>query len=155
VNNKTITQARDGQVIVGVKTDLQSVPSLPLAGDTYTPTSLIAFIQSRIDQANKVLAARAQYLAEVQAYRALDTKANAVVRGLRSYVVNAFGETSPKLADFGFTPSRRATRTTEEKAASARKGAATRKARGTMSKKAKSKITGETAPSTPPAIPHE
>jgi hypothetical protein len=38
--NRSITQAHDGQVIVGIKKDLQNVASLPLVGSTYTMAAL-------------------------------------------------------------------------------------------------------------------
>lgn len=151
-NNRNDTQARDGQVIVGITKDLQNVPTLLIAGQAFTPQSLVGLVQSRIDSANAVVIARAQYLEAVKAYKALNTKLNPVIRGLRQYVYNAFGETSPKLADFGFTPPKRATQTAEQKAEAAKKRAATRKARNTMGKKQRLKVTGDpTPPATPPA----
>ena len=53
-NNRSITQAHDGQVIVGIKKDLQNVSSLPLASSTYTMAALEQLIQSRIDAVNTV-----------------------------------------------------------------------------------------------------
>jgi len=151
--NKTKTLAADGQVIVGITKDLQNVSQLPLDGDTYTPTSLVAFVQARIDAAHKIDTARAAYLDAVKVYDALNTKTTRVLRGLRNYVIGLFGELSPKMADFGFTPSPRATQTTAQKAAAAAKRMATRKARGTMGKKAKLKITGATPTAAPPVVP--
>ena len=37
--NRAITQAHDGQVMVGIQKDLQNVSSLPLAGTTFTMTA--------------------------------------------------------------------------------------------------------------------
>ena len=44
--NRSLTQAHDGQGIVGIKKDLQNVPSLPLAGSTYTMAALAALVQT-------------------------------------------------------------------------------------------------------------
>jgi hypothetical protein len=151
-NNRSVTQAHDGQVIVGIKKDLQNVSSLPLASSTYTMAALEQLIQSRIDAVNNVANAKANWHDAVAAYEALNTHVTEVVRGLRQYVINAFGQNSPVLADFGFTPPKKATLTPEQAVARAQKAAATRKARGTMGKKEKAKIKG-TVTATAPAIP--
>jgi hypothetical protein len=148
--NTNITQAHDAQVIVGVQKHLLNVPSLPVAGSTYTPADLVKLVQSRIDSAGVVAAANANRHATVVAHDALGTKLTPILRGLRQYVLNVFGETSPVLADFGFTPPKTATRTPEEKAAAAAKALATRKARGTMGSKQKKAVKGTTAPVAPP-----
>jgi hypothetical protein len=154
--NRSITQARDGQVIVGIKKDLQSVSSLPLGNSTYTMASLEALIQSRIDAANAVANARAQWVSASAKYDALNSQVTPVVRGLRQYVVNAYGQDSPILADFGFTPVTRRKLTADEQVARNEKALATRKARGTTGKREKAKIKGTvtpTAPATPPTAP--
>jgi hypothetical protein len=151
-NNRTNTQAHDGQIIVGIKKNLQNVSNLPLGGQTFTSASLIAFFQSRIDAANAVSAAKAQWLDAGKKYMAVDTTTDLVARGLKQYVMNAFGTTSPVLADFGFAAPKRAPQTVEQKTEAIAKRAATRKARNTMGKKAKLAIKG-TVPSTAPATP--
>jgi hypothetical protein len=152
--NRPTLQALDGQVIVGIKKDLQNVSILPLGGSTYTMVALEQLIQSRIDAINEVATAKALWLAKVAVVNELSPQVTRVVRGLRQYVINAFGESSPVLADFGFKPSRQATLTSEQNVAKAQKAEATRKARGTMGKKQKAKIKGTvaaTAPATAPA----
>jgi hypothetical protein len=147
--NTDATQAHDAQVIVGIQKHLLTVPTLPLAGSTYTPADLVKLVQSRIDSAGVVAAAGANRHATVVAHDALGTKLTPILRGLRQYVLNVFGETSPVLADFGFTAPKTATRTPQEKAAAAAKALATRKARGTMGKKQKKGVKG-TVPATAP-----
>src|ERR1019366_3872116 len=130
--NRAATLAIDGQVIAGVKKDLQSVSQLPLGGEIYTAASVVAFLQSRIDAANAVAIAKAQYAAALAAYDAINTKGTGVVTGLRQYVMNAYGKTSPLLADFGFVPPKVTVLTADQKAAAAAKRLATRLARGTV-----------------------
>jgi hypothetical protein len=151
-NNRSITQAHDGQVIVGIKKDLQNVSSLPLASSTYTMATLEQLIQSRIDAANTVATAKANWHQAVAAYETVNTQVTEVVRGLRQYVINVYGQNSPVLADFGFTAPKRAALTPEAAVARAQKAAATRKARGTVGPKEKAKIKG-TVTTTAPAIP--
>ena len=149
-NNRSTIEAHDAQVIVGIKKDLPNVSSLPLAGTTYTMTALEQLIQSRIDAANGVVNARANWIHAAATYKALNTQVTQVVRALRQYVINAFGQNSPTLADFGFTPPKKATLTPEQKTAKAAKAKATRVARGTKGKKQKAVIKG-TVPTTEPA----
>jgi len=101
--SKQNTQNRDQQILLGIQKDLQNVPSLLLGGTTYTPGSLAAFIQSRIDAVNAVNAAKASWLNAVQTYKTINTEAKPVVRDLRNFLLGAFGENSSVLADFGFT----------------------------------------------------
>jgi hypothetical protein len=146
--NRTTTQAKDGQIIVGIKQDLMSMATLPLGGATYTPSSLIAFIQSRIDANNQVQTAKAAWQDAAKTYTAINAQATVVVRELRNLVIGAFGPTSPKLADFGFSAPKRTPLTPAKKVAAAAKRAATRKARGTLGKKQKLAITGTVEPTT-------
>ncbi len=137
---RTSTQAKDAQIIEGINQDLQTMSTLPLGATTYTPGSLVAFIQSRIDAANAVNTTKANWLAAVKAYEAINTQAKVVVSDLRYLVMAAFGPTSPKLADFGFSPPILAVLTSEQKAAAAQKRAATRRARLTRGKRQKAMI---------------
>jgi len=98
------TQSRDQQIVQGILKDLQSVPSLLLGGTTYTPGSLAAFIQSRIGAVNAVGTAKTNWSNAVKTYRAINREAKLVVRDLRYFLVAAYGESSPVLADFGFVP---------------------------------------------------
>ena len=152
-SNKTTTQARDSQVIAGISKDLKTVSSLSLAGTKYTPTTLTDLIQSRISAANAVATARANWLAAVKTYQAVFTVVQEVESGLKQYVINAYGKTSTVLADFGFVVSKRATQTTEDLTLAIQKRAATRLARGTMSKKAKAKIKGTVPTPAQPTVP--
>jgi hypothetical protein len=149
--SRTTTAGQDQQVLEGIQKDLQAMSTLTLGATTFTPDSLATYIQRRIDLANAVVTAKASWLAAAKAYEAMNKEARVVVRDLRNMVIAAFGADSPKLADFGFAPPRRPTLTPEQHAAAARKRAATRKARKTMGKRQKAKITGE-SPTAQPAI---
>ncbi|MGD0529879.1 MAG: hypothetical protein ABSE49_32385 [Polyangiaceae bacterium] len=149
--NKMTIQARDSQVIAGIQKDLKTVSSLSLAGTTFTTITLVALIQSRVDAINAVAAARASWLAAVAALETLSKQVNAVEKGLKAYVFNLFGETSPLIADFGFTAPKQTTPTVAVKQLAAQKRAATRTARNTMGKKEKAKIKGTVTPPVQPA----
>ena len=101
--SKQNIQNHDQQILAGIQKDLQNVPSLLLGGTTYTPGSLSAFIQSRVDAVNAVNTAHASWQTAVKTYQAINKEAKPVVRDLRNFLLGAFGENSPVLADFGFT----------------------------------------------------
>jgi hypothetical protein len=102
----------------------------------------VKLIQSRIDATGQADTTKATWHSTVAANEALSTKLMPVLRALRQYVINVYGATSPVLADFGFAPPKSATRTPEEKAASAAKAKATREARHTMGKVKKKTVKG-------------
>ena len=147
--NRNDTQAHDAQIIVGIQKDMSAVSALALAGETFTAASLAALYQSRIDAVHAVTVAKANWHATVAALATLDAKVTSVTQGLKQYVINTYGSTSPVLADFGFTPSKRTTQTPQQKAAAVAKRNATRKARHTMGKNAKKAIHG-TVPTAAP-----
>ena len=148
--NRTNTKAHDGQIIVGITKNLQNVTTpLLLGGQSFTPASLIAFFQNRIDLANQVVTAKAQWIDLGKQYEALNATANLVERGLKQYVMNANGEASPVLADYGFTPPKHVTLSVEQQQQAIAKRKATRKARNTLGKKQKAGIHG-TVPATAP-----
>jgi hypothetical protein len=141
------TIAKDQMVIQGVQKDLNTMSNLLLGASTYTPASLTALVQSRIDAANAVATAKAAWQHAAATYDAVNQQVGVVVHDLKQFVIGAFGTTSPKLADFGFVPRTVTPLTVEQKAAAAAKRAATRKARGTVGPKKKLEITG-TVPAT-------
>ena len=148
---KVAVLGRDAKVADGIQKHLQGVSSLPLAGSTYGPADLVKLIESRASQVAAVDAANATWHAAVGAEKELNTKLSAVIAGLRQYVLNAFGPTSPVLADFGFTATVRKPLTPEQNVARAAKAKATREARHTMGKVQKKKVTGTTAAAAPAA----
>ncbi len=147
--NRPTTQARDAQIILGIQKNLKPVSTLPLGGATFTPDALMKLVQSRIDSLNVIAASRATWLSQVASARALSAQLTPILRGLRQYVINAYGEASPVLADFGFTPPKQRVLTPEQKAAAAVKAKATRAARHTMGKVQKKSVKG-TAPAATP-----
>jgi hypothetical protein len=149
---RTNTQGKDQQVITGIQKDLSTMSSLPLGGETFTPATLVTFVQSRIDAGNQVVVAKANWQSAAKTYEAINTKATVVVHDLKQLVIGAFGATSSKLADFGFTARKVTVLTPEQKVEAAAKRAATRKARNTLGPKAKLAVTGTVTP-TAPATP--
>ena len=106
--SKETTVNRDQQILVGIGKDLQTMPDLLLGGTTFSPGSLAALIQSRIEAANAVDTAKANWLAAVKAYQTLNAEVPPIVHDLRNWASAAFGPSAPQLADFGFGPPPRA-----------------------------------------------
>jgi hypothetical protein len=150
--NKTTTLARDTHIIAGITKDLTTTPTLLLAGSPYTPVTLTALVQSRIDAANAVASARATWLAAVATYDALYTHVAEVETGLKHYVMNPSARRACSSPTSASHPPKVTTQTVEEKQLAVQKRAATRAARNTMSKKTKAKIKGTVTPPATPAV---
>lgn len=148
--NRPTTQARDAQIISGIQKNLQHVSSLPIGGTTLTPDALVKLVQSHIDSMNVVASSQATWHSQVVSNKALSTQLTPILRGLRQYVIGAYGETNPVLADFGFTAPKKRVLTPEQKAAAAVKAKATRAARHTMGKVQKKSVKGTAPAITPP-----
>ena len=140
--NRTEQRGLDQQAIEGVRTNLQGMTELHLGGRAFTPASLEAFLQTRIDAANGILAARAEWLDAARRYEALDRDTSLVMRDLKNLVIGIYGEQSPKLADFGFKASPPTPWPPEKVQAAVAKRAATRLARKTLGPKARLDVKG-------------
>jgi hypothetical protein len=148
--NRSIKQGNDQQIIQGIRQDLGTWSVVPVgSGQLFTPEELAALYQSHSDAVSRILKAKAEWLAAISDFAALDQRVATVTRNLRNVVIGAFGEDEVILAHFGFAPTKKPQMTQEAKAAAIKKRVATRKARNTLGAKAKAKIKG-TVPATPP-----
>jgi hypothetical protein len=147
--NRPSVQARNGQFVAGIAKRLQTVPSVAIAGATYTPAELVALFQSLTDKADAVATAQAKLRDAFKAYRDLSKELVPVVGGFRHAMRNLFGAQHEALSDFGIAPPKASKPSLETKVTAAEKSKATRHARHTMGKKQKAEITGS-LPETPP-----
>ncbi len=116
---------------------------LQVGGGSFTVTALTALLQGFVDNRAAVEASQAATKAKVQAESVQTPAQLAVIRAFESFVRATFGSSADVLADFGLAPPKApVTRTAEEKALAAAKGAATRAARGTKGKNQKKDIKG-------------
>lgn len=116
---------------------------LQVGGATFTVTALTTLLQSFVDIREAVEASQAATKAKVQAEDAQVPSQRAMIHAIETTIRGTFGNSADVLADFGLAPPKvRAPRTAEEKAVSAAKSAATRKARGTMGKNQKKNVKG-------------
>ncbi len=144
VQSKSSRAALVKQFVTGVNKHFPNgSQQLQVGGASFTVTALTAQLQSYVDNREAVEVSQAAARAKVQTENAQAPAQLAAFRAFESVVRSTFGNSADVLADFGLAPIKaRAPRTAEEKAVSAAKGAATRKARGTMGKNQKKDIKG-------------
>jgi hypothetical protein len=141
--NRPTFQARLTRVIEGIGKRLQNVPSLVLAGVTYTPTELITFFQSGIDAVNTVTSTKTKWQDAVKAEHDLLKRIHVAELGLKSHLENLYGNASEPLAAFGMKPRKvRSKPTGQATVQAAAKARLTREARHTLGAKKRAQVKG-------------
>ena len=142
-------------LITGIGTLLPSVDPFVIGNATISRADLLAKLQSLLNAANATRATQAAYHNAVQSERSLTVQVAPLRAQLKLFLQSRFGKTSTQLQSFGFAPNKVPDHTVGSKSTGVAKALATRKARGTLGKKQKSKIHGTVpAPSTPtPPVP--
>jgi hypothetical protein len=133
-------------VINGINTELSDTTTFILGGGTYAKTDLVARFQARIDSARRTLADRTALHASVAAEQAVSTGVTTLRAAFKTYLQGRYGKDSPELQKFGFTPQKPPQRAAATTAKAVKANKATREARGTTGKKAKSLIKGAPEP---------
>ena len=130
-----------------------------LGGTTFTTASLVQALQGLANAMTALNAAQKGAKDALTALQSTETTVDPTLRAFRKLVLAAFASSTQTLADFGLQPPKaRTPLTSEQKAAAAAKMRATRKARGTTSKKQKLTVSGnvtgvDITPVTAPASP--
>ena len=133
--------------------------SLTFGNATYTPASLVQKLQTLVDAMTAHEAEQAKAKDVIAALREASTTVRPIIQAYRRFLIATYGNATEVLADYGLKPPKaRAPRTSAQKAVTASKVEATRKARGTTSKKQKATIHGvvpatTVTPAAPPAPP--
>jgi hypothetical protein len=141
--NRTTLRDRCRMAMAGIDKHLASETAIPIAGATKAPADIKKALQGQIDSADATQVARGNWLDAARAESAQNGPTVSLLASLKSYVLLKFGDAAvATLADFGFTPRKQTPKTVETKAAAAEKSLATRKARQTMGKRQKEKVTG-------------
>ena len=156
VINRTTFQNRCRNAIAGVQKDLKSVTTITLEGVDYTPTTLVALLQSGIKVA-MLLSPRGPHGSSRRRNRPRGSSRSwASSRLSRPTSPSSSARCGDTQAHFGFAPRKKAVKTAETKANAAAKARATRAARHTMGSEQKKAITGAstaTEPVTPATTP--
>jgi hypothetical protein len=140
------------EMIDGLVTPPGALTSLSVLGVSYAMPELSAKVASYYATYDGADAAEVKYAEALETRDLIAPEAEEFVSATRQALKAALGRKAPALKELGIEPDKTpAPLTTEQKAARNAKAAATRIARHTMGKKAKSKIKG--APPAPPAGP--
>jgi hypothetical protein len=153
--NRTLIQFEDQSIISGLQKNTQKMPSLFIHGTPMPVADIVATVQKRVDSADHVTLAEANWHQAVQADNDLREETRAFMRSLRQALQIAFANSTDTLAEYGLKPRRTRTRTPEQQVAAAAKAKATRAARHTMGSKQKAQIKGtvEVPATSTPASP--
>jgi protein-disulfide isomerase-like protein with CxxC motif len=152
--NKTLRQDAIRKVMAGMTKHYGDQQVIRLAGHDFDPAALQAFLEAAIASSDATVQARAAWAKAVDAERANRAETSKVLGAIRHLVLGNHGDSmavSEELAAFGFAPRSPRKVTSAENVDAAAKRKATRKARGTLGKKARLKIHG--APELAPAPP--
>jgi hypothetical protein len=128
-NSITVQKARATAAIAGIQKYYSATAAMVMAGVSYTPTELITLLQAYVSALTALEAMRAQLHDAVLAGSAGRKQINTILLALQGFVTNAFGSSSSKLGDFGFTPRKQGQVKVATKAEAQIKSKATRQAR--------------------------
>jgi len=136
---------------------------LTFGGQSYTPSALVALLQSLGDALAKSSAAESTWHDTLQQERTMRSQVSPVLAAYASWLLATYGSSPAILAEFGLAPrKKRAPLDSTQRAAAVAKGAATRAARHTMGSQQKKAVKGHvtgvvvtpiTAPSPTPTSP--
>ena len=141
--SKATALARVQALIAGTQKHFPN-GSFTLGNVAYTTASLIQLLQGLVDALTALSAAQATAKDTRSALKGIEAKVNPVIRDYKRFLLSAFDGATQALADFGMQPSKvRKPLDAEQRAAAAAKLRATRKARGTTSRKQKLAVKGD------------
>jgi hypothetical protein len=130
----------------GVNANLHDATVI-IGGVTYTGPQLSALIDTFLKAQADTVASKNSYHTTVINEKTSNLNARTFRAQVKGYVIGRYGKTNPILTTFGFVTTKSKKTTSAVKAVAVLKLKATRKARGTMSKKEKAKIKGSVDPS--------
>jgi hypothetical protein len=155
---KKLTAAQYKALITGLPLYCPNL-SIILAGQSYTTPQAVALLTTLFNSSTAVATARGAWKEAIVADDLLNAQSGPIAKELRQIVKLMFSATSNALAAFDIAPRKVPTPlSAAARAAAEAKATATRKARGTISKKQKAQITGDVTgvtitPVTTPATP--
>jgi hypothetical protein len=143
--SKAAALAQVQALVAGILANFPNA-SFTLANTAFTTASLVQVLQTKAEAIQAVNAAQAAAKDAVAKLRSVEAEVDPRIRDVNRFLLSAFGTAVTKLAEFGLEPPKvPAPRTVEQKVAAKEKLRATRKARGTTSRKQKLAIKGDVA----------
>ena len=125
------------QVEAGVQKDVPAKSSITIGGKALTQPQIVSAIEAWRGTIQAAVDARTALEKAVAGRKAVEPAIHQFLRELRAALVALFGEGSPILRDFGWSPRKARVMTSEQKLIAAAKGSITRQKRGTKSAKQK------------------
>ena len=148
--SKASLAAKERKLIAALAKHFTGAAILTLNGVSYKAKDVQSVLQAHLDATSAADALRAEWQTAVSTAVAKAAAVAGMLPALRAHLISAYGGSSATVADFGFTPKKKAT-TVAAPATGVAKRQATRKARGTMGKKQKEKIVGVVQPAPIPS----
>jgi len=143
-STKEAEVTRATQFLAGITKHLLGVTSVTFDSAAHTPADLTTAFQTLVSLRAAVVAAKAAEQVKLTAESAQRPPILVLMDGFEAYVKLTYGQQPDVLADFGLGPKKARTKlTAEQQAAANAKREATRKARGTASKKQKKAVKGD------------
>ena len=137
--------------MAGLLANYQPTDTFLVESELYTRDEAVAELNRFITAAEETKTNNQAWLASVQNERQVLSEVAPFKTGLCAIIIARYGKTSPQLRQYGLPPQKPRKVKVETKSAALLKGEATRKARGTMSKKERQSI--KAAPATPSPAP--
>jgi hypothetical protein len=135
--------ARAQKLGAGLQKHLATATTLKFASADHTPKEIADALDALVALLEAVADARAVVKVKLAAVKVQAPALRTLIRAFVTFVQSTFSESADVLTDFGLEPKKVATPlTTEKQTVANAKREATRKARGTTSKKAKKAVSG-------------
>ncbi len=107
--SKADAQSRNQKLIAALSEHFKRSDVFTLDGTSYTAKELQQMLQDHTDALNAADAAKAKWHPAVAVARSKGVAIAGILPALRTYLINAYGGSSPIVADFAFTPKARTT----------------------------------------------
>ncbi len=132
---------KDRKILAGVSKHINK--NIVLNGASVSPKDISNVLQSVATAEDTSDDLRLKLAEAVKSARAINASTKALKAALKQYVLAHFGDSSPAITDFGYSPRKVAQKTVAEKYQTLEKQLATRAARHTMGSKQKAAIHGQ------------
>jgi hypothetical protein len=143
IRTKAAALARVQALIAGTQKHFPN-GSLSFGNATYTTASLVQVLQSLVDALTSRTAAQLSAKDADLALKGIEAHVNPVIGDYERFILAVFGNAAQLLADFGMQAHKaRTPLDTQQRVAATAKARATRKARGTTSRKQKLAVKGD------------
>ena len=137
----------------GIQTVFTPTTSLSLNGGVFAQSDLLAQITAQEAPIDLVTQKRGELETAMDARRTTDLDRRRFLAQVKAAIISFLGRSNPELTQFGINPAKDSgTMTSQEAQARAQKAAETRKKNGTLGKRQKQALDGQTG-TTPPSAP--